>query len=282
MTVAQALQSATHRLARASPTPRLDAEVLLAHVLRTSRTHVLMESQRHLSPKQLAAFEAVVERRAGLEPVAYITGHKEFYGLDFVVDRRVLVPRPETELLVELALGWARRQVYVDEAALAIADIGTGSGCLAVTLALHLPQAQIWAVDVSTDALDVARLNAARHGVAERIIWLHGAGCAPLPQPVALIVSNPPYTVLAAVDPSVRHWEPHLALDGRGPHGFEVAAQLIRQLPAHLQPRGAALIEIGAWQGPLALETAREVFPDARITLRPDLAGHDRVLMIET
>lgn len=279
-TIREALQAGAAALADRSATPRLDAEVLLAGVLGVSRAYLLAEGGQTLTSAQHAALRQLLERRAALEPIAYITGHKAFYGLDFYVDRRVLVPRPETELLVELALAWVKARPR--SAPLRIADIGTGSGCLAVTLAYLLPGAQIFAVDLSADALDVAALNAARHGVAARVALLEGDGCTPLPGPVALIVANPPYTVLDEVDENVRRWEPHLALDGGAERGFAHVARLLRQMPAALEPGGAALVEIGAWQGRVALATARELFPGAHVALHPDLAGRDRVLAIET
>jgi release factor glutamine methyltransferase len=277
ITIDAALRAATSRLALASSTPRLDADVLLAHVLGLTRTHVLSSSDRSLSEAEQAAFEAVIARRAALEPIAYIVGHKEFYGLDFAVDQRVLVPRPETEMLVDLALQWAAQQPS-DQ--LLIADIGTGSGCLAVALALNLPTARVFAVDLSADALAVARINVERHDVGSRVTLLQGNGLAPLPQAVALIVSNPPYTVLDEVDANVRRWEPALALDGGAERGFAVPARLLRDMPPFLRAPGAAFVEIGAWQGSVALQTAQAAFPAASVALHRDLAGYDRVVAI--
>lgn len=277
-TLRQAVQAASAQLSEHSSSPRLDAELLLAHVLGTSRTYIMAESQRELSPAEQAAFGALVERRAALEPIAYLVGHKEFYGLDFFVDRRVLVPRPETELAVDLALAWAGTH----PGALTIADIGTGSGCIAVTLAVKLPEARIFAVDLSADALAVARINVERHGVADRVTLLQGAGCAPLPTPVALLVSNPPYTIPDEVEENVRRWEPHLALDGGGAQGFDLPAQLLAEIPRYLTPRGAVIMELGAWQGELARQTSAQIFGPARITIHQDLTQRDRVLLIET
>lgn len=277
-TLRQAVRTASAQLADRSSSPRLDAEVLLAHVLGVSRTYILAESQRELTAAEQTAFQALVERRAALEPIAYLVGHKEFYGLDFAVDRRVLVPRPETEQLVDLALSWAAAR----SGEVTIADIGTGSGCIAVTLAVKLPQARVFAVDLSPHALDVARINVERHGVAERVTLLHGAGCAPLPEPVALVVSNPPYTILNEVEENVRRWEPQLALDGGGAQGFDLPAQLLEEIPRCLKPQGAVIMELGAWQGQLARQTAARIFGSACITLHQDLTQRDRVLMIET
>lgn len=276
-TISHALRDATARLATTSPTPRLDAEVLLAHTLGISRAKLLVEGDQQMADAVAQRFEEFIARRVALEPVAYIVGHKEFYGREFMVDPRVLVPRPETELLVELALRWSAQQPHPPKY---IADIGTGSGCIAVTLAVHLPHTHIFAVDLSRDALDVAQHNAALHHVAERITLLQGDGCAPLPHRVDLIATNPPYTILNEVDPNVQRWEPHLALDGGGASGFELPAELLRQIPAYLQPSGSILMEIGAWQGALALHTARAVFPDAPCQIYQDLAGRDRVLAV--
>lgn len=278
-TIRMALQKATQDLAGQSPTARLDAEVLLAHVLGFPRATLLAEGSTDLTAAQLQTFGEQIERRAALEPIAYLVGHKEFYGLDFIVDQRVLVPRPETELIVDLARAWEARR---PPRPLLIADIGTGSGCLAVTLAYHLPDAYVYAVDLSTDALAVAQLNVVRHGVMDRVELLHGAGCAPLPQPVDLLVSNPPYTVLAEVDENVRRWEPHLALDGGGARGFDLPAHLLHEMPPHLKAGGAVFMEIAAWQGPIAQQTAQALFPHAKIAIHKDLAGLDRTLAIES
>lgn len=278
-TIQAALQQATARLAPGSASPRLDAEVLLAHVLGLSRARLLAESQQPLALEQQATFGALIDRRTALEPVAYLTNHKAFYGRDFYVDRRVLVPRPETELLIELARTWASTVLIQP---LSIADIGTGSGCLAVTLALELPQAQVFAVDLSAEALAVAAINVELHAVAGRVTLLHGDGCTPLPQPVNLIVANPPYTVLDEIDENVRRWEPHLALDGGAQRGFAAVERLLRQMPGALQPHGAALIEIGAWQGAQAIAAARRIFGGATAQIHRDLAGLERVLAVQT
>ncbi|GAB4204166.1 MAG: peptide chain release factor N(5)-glutamine methyltransferase [Roseiflexaceae bacterium] len=277
MTVARALAWAGSTLAGSSPSARLDAELLLAHTLGWSRARVLAEGRIELDPAQQARFAALVDRRAALEPVAYLVGQREFYGLDFEVTPAVLVPRPETELLVERALEFARNL----PAGAQIADIGAGSGAIAVALAVHLPQARISAVDLSAEALAVAGRNAARHGVAGRVRLLQGDLLAPLDSPVDLLVSNPPYTVLAEIDEGVRRHEPHLALDG-GPDGLELYRRLLAAAPPLLRPGGAVLLEIGATQAETVSALARQHFPDARVTVEQDLAGHDRVVIIAT
>jgi release factor glutamine methyltransferase len=273
-TIAEVLRSASETLQASSETPRLDAELLLAAVLNWSRARVLAEHKTPLAVAQLSIFEQLIARRAALEPVAYILGHKEFYGYDFFVDRRVLIPRPETELLVEETLRVATR---VDRPR--IADIGTGSGAIAVSLALQLPTAQIFAVDLSRDALEVAAANVARHRVGERVVLLHGDLLEPLTAPIDIIVSNPPYTVLAEIAANVRAHEPWLALDG-GPDGTMIYQRLLAQAPRVLTAEGALLLEIGSWQGSLVSQLARAMFPNATIRILPDLAGHDRVLTV--
>ncbi len=278
-TIREALQHATAQLEATSPSARLDAEVLLSHVLNIPRARLLADSHRSLAARELNTYEQLIARREALEPVAYLVGHKEFYGFDFLLDRRVLVPRPETELVVERALEWARRRASPVRT---LADIGTGSGCLAITLALLLPTATVYAIDLSPAALEVARLNAVRHKVDQRIMLLQGAGSQPLPQAVELIVANPPYTVLVEVDENVRRWEPHLALDGGAERGFAIPAQIMGEAQRRLLPGGALFMEIGAWQGQQALSAAQRLFPQARVTIDQDLAGLDRVVAIES
>jgi release factor glutamine methyltransferase len=294
--IAQTLVWAADQLRAASDTPRLDAELLLAHLLGWSRARVLAERHHPLTSAQLGRLQELVARRADQEPIAYITGHKEFYGLDFVVDRAVLAPRPETELLVELALDIVRRKTEDErrklESAilrpssfvlrpLSIVDLGTGSGAIAIALAAQLPGALIYATDISEAALEVARRNAARHHVAQRVRFAEGDLLDPIGEPVDLIVSNPPYTILAQISVGVRRHEPHLALDG-GRDGLAVYRRLLAQAPEKLRPGGAILLEIGATQGAAVVECVRMHFPLAQIDVYRDLAGLDRVVAIET
>ena len=289
-TRSQALSWATARLRGASETPRLDAELLLAHVLGWERARLLAEGRLPLTERQAAAYRELVARRAALEPVAYLVGHKEFYGLDFTVDRRALVPRPETELLVELTLSIARtknqeprtdHEMSVLGSRFSVLDVGTGSGAIAVALAVHLPMARIIAIDISPDALDLARQNAERHGVADRVRLIAGDLLDPLDEPVDLIVSNPPYTILSEIDEAVRRHEPRQALDG-GADGLELYRRLLAQARAKLRPGGIVLLEIGATQAAAVTELARRAFPEAAIAVYQDLAGLDRVVVIDT
>lgn len=274
-TLRMLLRDAAGRLATSSPTPRLDAELLLAHTLGLSRAGLLAASDGAIPAAAEAAFTALLRRRLDLEPVAYLVGSKEFWGLEFAVDQRVLVPRPETELLVEQALGWAQGR----DAALTIADIGTGSGAIAVALALALPQARLFAVDHSPDALAVAATNVRRYGLEERVELLTGDLLGPLTQAVDILVSNPPYTLLAEVDEGVRRHEPALALDG-GPDGLALYRRLLAQAPAYLRPGGLLLLELGHDQWPAVASLAATAFPTATISPHHDLAGIVRVLRL--
>jgi release factor glutamine methyltransferase len=281
--IEQALQEATDCLRAVASAPQLEAEVLLSHVLDTSRTVLSAHPEYVLTPDQLSSYQTLVRQRVSNYPLPYLTGRIEFYGLEFEVTPDVFIPRPETETLVDLAL--ARRPTTV-------VDVGTGSGCIAVALAAHLPDAVIYAIDISPAALAVAQRNAERHGVAERILPLVGDVLSPRPGPVDLIVSNPPYIpsgACASLPASIRDHEPRLALDG-GSDGMAIIQRLLIQAPAVLRDSepeegragGGLLIEIGADQGEAASQLAHMFFPQATVRVHPDLAGRDRVLEVQT
>jgi release factor glutamine methyltransferase len=264
---------------RGFSSPRLDAELLIAHALKLKRVDLYVRYDQPLNSEELAVVRALVERRRRNEPVAYILGEREFYGRRFAVDPRVLVPRPETEGVVEAALGLLPPPAEGIE--LRVLDVGTGSGAIAVTLAAERPDLRVTAVDVSPAAAEVARGNAQRLGVGERVQVVEGA----LYQPVGdarfhVIVSNPPYIRSAEVDtlmPDVRQFEPRLAIDG-GPTGEAVLAPLVRGARAHLEPGGALVVELSYDQADRARELAREAgFAD--VEARRDLAGIERVLV---
>jgi release factor glutamine methyltransferase len=273
-TIGMLLRKATDRLRAYSLSPRLDAELLLAHILGWSRTRLIAELNQKVGAPIEQQFETLIARRANLEPVAYLIGEWEFYGLPLAVDARVLVSRPETELLVQLAIKFAAE--LPQDVPLRIGDIGTGSGAIAIAVAAHLPHAHVFATDISQDALDVAATNVSRHELNDRITLLHGDGLQPLPGPVDLLLSNPPYTILPEVDENVRRHEPHLALDG-GADGLLLVRRLIEAAPSYLR-RGALLMEIGAWQGQAVQEIAHAAFPTASVAVHRDLSGLDRVL----
>jgi len=256
-------------------TPRLTAEVLLAHILGVSRTRLLSRPEQPIAPEALAEYNRLLARAATGEPLAYLTGHREFYGLDFLVDSCVLVPRPETELIIDLALS---------SNPLSILDIGTGSGCLAITLAKQIPSAHVTAVDISPDALAVARLNAQHHSVADRLTFVESdllSSVVRPPSPVALLVTNLPYIASDELRqlPVSKH-EPALALDG-GPDGLALIRRLLADAPRLMAPNGRLLLEIGSTQGQAAAALARAAFPTAEaVGVHPDLAGLDRVVEI--
>ncbi len=270
--------------------PRLGAEVLLGHVLGVSRAHLLAQPERILTPAEQVAYERLVERCAQGEPLFYLTGHREFYGLDFLVDRRVLIPRPETELLVEQALS-------VISPSSVVVDVGTGSGCIAVTLAVclsgpHPPPPRergvkaLYATDLSPAALEVARANAARHGVAGQITFLQGDLLAPLPEPADVIVANLPYVARdewdrLAAEPNVTEFEPAIALDG-GRDGLDLFRRFFAQAPAYLMPGGTILLEVGADQAGAVAQLAQQAFPQAQVAIRRDYAGLDRIVSVVT
>jgi release factor glutamine methyltransferase len=257
------------------PDAPLESELLLRHVLRLDRVQLYLEPERELPGPQERAFWKLVERRLDGEPAAYITGHKEFYGLDFAVDRRVLVPRPETELLVERALALSKKRTIET-----IADVGTGCGAVAVSLAVHLPGARVYATDISRDALEVARANCGKHGVLEQVSLLNGNLLAPLPGPVDLIVANLPYVRKSEVEEQgLDKFEPCLSLGG-GPDGLDLIRELCRQAREKLAPSGCLMLEIGQGQGRAVTGFLRRLFPSALLDTAPDLAGIERVVAL--
>lgn len=260
--------------------PRLEAEVLLAHHLDLTEAKLYACLDKPLKPGELAGYRKLVERRAGGEPLAYIVGHKEFYGLDFYVDQRVLIPRPETELLVEKALEIAQEM----EEDLIVADVGTGCGAIAIALAVHLPDATVYAIDASPAALEVAASNCRCHDVERRVHLLEGDLLAPLSEPVDFVAANLPYVArgeVADLPRKILDYEPLSALDG-GADGLAHIRRLLATAGKHLNPKGAILLEIGAKQGPGVVELARRYFPRAAIELIKDYAGLDRVVMVRT
>jgi len=260
----------------------LEAEVLLRHALHFDRAHLYANLQEDLSPGDQAAFRSLLARRLAHEPAAYIVGHREFYGLDLETTPAALIPRPETELLVEEAIARARR-AHAPERPL-IVDVGTGNGAIAVALAVHLPEAALVAIDLSREALALAARNASRHGVEGRISFLQADLLAPLAQPADIIAANLPYVRSSdweAFPPEIREHEPRAALDG-GPDGLREIERLLGQGPSCLRPGGSLLVEMSPLQAAPALILARRSFPGAAARILLDAAGLDRVLAIGT
>ncbi len=274
--IRQAWVGATRELqARGSPTAQLDAEVILRWLLGVERAQFWLDQEKEMPEHRLRRWVDAIERRSRGEPVAYITGRKEFMGLSLRVSPAVLIPRPDTELLVEEALAYEPRL---------LADVGTGSGCMAVALACLRPEVQVVATDLSLPALEVARRNARRHGVDRRVQFLAGDLLEPLrPADLVgrldLVVSNPPYVPRRELDrlrEEGRGFEPLTALDG-GEEGLEVITRLAREAGTFLRPRGRLLLEIGAGQWPAVRQILRqEGWGEAEV--REDYAGIPRVV----
>lgn len=265
-------------------TPDLDTQVLLAHAAAADRARVLAFPEHALSPAQAATFAALVARRAAHEPVAYLTGHREFYGLDLLVDHRVLIPRAETEQLVELALAEAQARLRTVPGALPVAaDIGTGSGAIALALTAGEPRLRrIYATDISPAALALAAANARRLGLGGPIVFLQGDLLTPLPEPVDLLLANLPYVAERAADllpPDVRRYEPGLALFA-GPAGLDLLRRLLAEVPNHVRPGAVLVLELGYDQGGAVAEMARAALPGARVRIVADYAGLDRIAHI--
>ena len=248
----------------------LEGELLLRQTLKINRVQFYQNLEQQITPKQQDILQELLERRLKGEPAAYISGYREFYGLDFYVNNDVLIPRPETEHLVDETLSLAQKQRMP-----LIADIGTGCGIIAISLALNLPRAKIYATDISAPALKVARFNCYKHGVVDRIKPLNGDLLEPLPEPVDLIVSNLPYVRQSELD--TRGFEPVLALDG-GVDGLEKIRRLCHQVNGKLLPGGYLLLEIGQGQREAVTTLLDSLFPTADIDVKPDLSGIDRIV----
>lgn len=290
VTIGLAVVAATQRLSSAGvDTPRLDSEVLLGHVLGMSRAQLYAYSERRLAEADRTAFETLIDRRFHHEPVAYLVGRKAFYGLELVVDSGVLVPRPETELLVDMALdllAQSHRSNSRTAASVPVAmvDVGTGSGAIALAVAANTSDTQIYATDISAVALELAQENARRLGLDGRVRVLLGNLLQPLTKPVDLIVANLPYVApeeWPALAPDIAEFEPELALSG-GKDGLDIIGDLLQQAPGYLRPHGALLLEIGSGQGAAVAKLAAAAFPNAFVEVVTDYAYHDRIVRIST
>ncbi|MCL2777508.1 MAG: peptide chain release factor N(5)-glutamine methyltransferase [Polyangiaceae bacterium] len=261
--------------ARCIENPRLDAELLVAFALGTDRMRVILDADRPLDPSELARLRDLVVRRRDREPIAYLRGEREFFGLRFRVDKRVLVPRPDTETLVDVGL---RRTLRVSLSMRQL-DLCTGSGCVAIAMAHKRRTAKVFAVDVSLDALEVARANAQRLGVYN-VAFFDGDLFSPaFPWAFDLITANPPYIPTAEIDslmPDVKNFEPRIALDG-GSDGLDVVRRIVAEAPAHLARGGVLALEIGAGQAPTVTRLfAEQGFCD--IETARDFAKIERVV----
>ncbi|GAB4581268.1 MAG: peptide chain release factor N(5)-glutamine methyltransferase [Anaerolineales bacterium] len=310
-TIQNSLFAIKSRLAPHTSTPSLDAQVLLAHITGQSRAWLLAHPEVPLTSAQNAQLELSLQQLESGLPLPYLLGEWEFFGLKFKVTPDVLIPRPETELLVETALEWLKThqqpettslngRLMQTKGAVYAADIGTGSGCIAISLAVHCPKLHLLATDLSPAALAIARHNAKTHGVSDRISFLQADLLNNLQSPIPnistrlstklqfpisklqLLLANLPYIPTATLHTlQVCEREPTLALDG-GPDGLSLISRLLAQAATSLAPGGLMLLEIEATQGDAVLALARHYFPNALLHLKADLAGHDRLLSIQT
>lgn len=281
VTIGQALADARTQLAEVTESPQLEARLLLSEICQQSTAWIFSHPEVELSPEQSQQYAAIIAQRATGYPVAYILGKRGFYHWGFTVTPDVLIPRPETELLVEKAATWAQNR-HPEGQGLQIVDVGTGSGIIAISLAHLLPQSEVIAIDISLEALAVAQKNATQL-TTPNISFLNGSLLEPLAQNSAidLIAANLPYIPtddLKNLD--VSRWEPHLALDG-GSDGLLLIQQLLQQSHHHLKPSGSLFLEIGANQGFAVTQLAYRIFPNAEINIHQDLAGLDRLVIVD-
>lgn len=282
MTIRKALETGQKTLS-ASPSPALDTRLILEYVMDTSYSYIIAHDETIMSPTQEYRFLSLLERARNGEPIPYLVGKTHFYGLEIKVTPSVLIPRPETEQLINLALEWIARPVRRQKQPLVV-DVGTGSGCIALALASSLPLARISATDVSKAALEVAEENAKALGMENQVDFYNGQYLNPIVDDPDLIVANLPYiadhewTTLAV---GVKWYEPDVALRG-GYDGLDGIRQLLAQAGRRLAPGGALFLEIGWQQGEAAKLLAKSTFPSAQIVVKKDLSGHDRVICIYT
>lgn len=277
MKIGEALVQGAKRLSLCSITPRLDAEVLLAHVLGMTRAALLARSQEPLRDDGAQGYTELIERRAEGEPVAYLTGHKEFYGLDLYITKDVLVPRPETESAVDACL-----EAFPSGEIGLMADIGTGSGAILVAAATHNTNITLFGTDISAAALEVARINCKLHHLEGRVTLLLGNLLEPLPTRVNVIAANLPYVPPGEASPDVAKWEPNVAVFGGGEDGTALIREFLADAPNSLLPGGTIVMETAHSQGHIVSELARAAFPQAAVEVRKDLAGYDRIIVIKT
>jgi release factor glutamine methyltransferase len=261
--------------ARGIENPRLDAELIVAHTLKIDRMRVILDAERPLEGAELVALRDLVKRRRAYEPIAYLRGEREFYGLRFRVDKRVLVPRPDTETLVDAAL---TRSAHVSMSMRQL-DLCTGSGCVAIAMARQRPTAQVFGSDISSDALTVARDNALRLGAYHTAFFESDLFAAFAGKRFDVITANPPYIASAEIPtlmPDVRDHEPRLALDG-GEDGLDLVRRIVTGAPAHLEPGGLLAMEIGAGEAP-ATAALFEAGGFADVRVHRDIARIERVV----
>jgi len=282
MIVSDALHSTSYILSSAEIDDAIiEAELLLCHILGISKAQLYGESETLLTEAEARHLRHFIQRRLLHEPTAYILGQCEFYGFDLYLDRRTLIPRPETELLVEETIKLVRSNNYLKNRFI-IADVGTGCGAIAISLALTLPEVNIYAADISASALQVADINCRRHGIGDRVKFLQGDLLEPLPEPVDVIVANLPYIKnceLKTLSPEILNFEPIMALAG-GEDGLDKIRCLLTQAPGKICFGGCLLMEVGQGQDKVVRSMVSSHFSGASIELIPDLGGINRVVKV--
>jgi len=280
MNVKETLNVASEELMKiGSLDARLEAEVLLRHVLKIDRATMFRDLDEDVSIEDSGNIASLVKRRTQREPLAYITGAKEFYGLPFVVSEDVLIPRQETELLVDTAIGQAKS---LDKSEISIVDVGTGSGAIAVSLALNIPTSSVIAVDISESALTIADDNRRAHGLYSRVKLRRGSLLEPIVEKIDILVSNPPYIKsdkLTSLQEEVLK-EPMVALDG-GYDGLELIKKLLFQAVDKMSNPGVILFEIDSDQAAEAVKLSQQYFPSAITTVLKDLSNNERAVLLE-
>ena len=280
MNVKETLNVASEELMKiGSLDARLEAEVLLRHVLKIDRATMFRDLDEDVSIEDSGNIASLVKRRTQREPLAYITGAKEFYGLPFVVSEDVLIPRQETELLVDTAIGQAKS---LDKSEISIVDVGTGSGAIAVSLALNIPTSSVIAVDISESALTIADDNRRAHGLYSRVKLRRGSLLEPIVERIDILVSNPPYIrsdKLTSLQEEVLQ-EPMVALDG-GHDGLELIKKLLFQAVDKMSNPSVILFEIDSDQAPEAVKLSQQFFPSAITTVLKDLSNNERAVLLE-
>ncbi len=277
--------AADYLLEKGIDSPRLAAEILLAHVLGVKRIDLYLDFERPLSSAEVSHFRGLIKRRLAREPLQYIIGHQEFWSLDFLVNQKVLIPRPETEVLVEQAIKYCRSNTQSPSDQLDVLDLCTGCGAIAISIAKEVPYTRVWATDISEEAISIAKTNAQRHGVMERIEFLVGHLFEPVREKglqFHLIVTNPPYVAeeeYESLPPEIRDYEPRAALDG-GAGGMVLIEEIINTAPDFLTSRGVLMIEMDPRQISRAKELIASVSGYGAVDVIKDYSGLDRIVMV--
>lgn len=286
ITIEEALQRASFCLQQAAvDQPRVEAELILGHLMKLDRLQLILRREKEILPAVEKLLQDALKRRSAGEPLAYITGEKYFYGYRFILNRDVLIPRPETELIIDSVLSWAETRSEGSDHKISGLDLGTGSGILAITLALKLPGSTFWALDLSAEALGIAQKNAALHCVDARITWQQSNFCEALDSlqqrpRFNLVVSNPPYISdkeFESLPRNVKSYEPAIALSG-GEDGLDSYRSILKGLPPYLQAPGLVLFEIGATQQEAVEALCLQSGLFSKIVWLYDLSGHPRVM----